>query len=1343
MASSLQSPLMLLSSMSNLMPVKLDSTNFIVWKHQLSSILRAYSMINFVDGTVQSPSRFLVDAEGNSTTTVNPEFQSWDIRDQALLTLINSTLSPSVLPMVVGQDTAQSVWKTLEHRFTSTSRSNVLNLKIELHNLKKGSESVSSYLQKIKNSRDKLIAVGTLIDDEDLLHIILKGLPREFGPFCSSIRTRNAPVSFEEIMVLLQTEEQSLAESFDSGKDLNSMAIIEVEAEIIITEEEVDSAPTSHSNASTQGNTQFSNNQYPSSNAFTQGNAQFSQNFQGKSENSRPLCQICGKLGHQALDCYHRMDFAYQGRHPPARLAAMASTSNSSQIQAGETWLTDTGATDHLTSNLDNLTGHTPYQGHDQVAVGNGQAIPIKNVGTGQLSTQICNFQLHNLLHSPKISSNLLSVHKLCKHNNCSCYFDSNKFMIQALPSGRVLYRGLSENGLYPIHTQPSVPPSVSPSSSIQAFLSSKNKWQLWHQRLGHPSDRVLVSAIPSLSSCISVNNKHVQHHCKHCLIGKMHKLPFVSSQFQSTRPLELVHSDVWGPAPINSSNGYRFYLLFVDDYSRFSWLYLLHRKSDVLQTFKHFQASVENQLSQKIKILRTDCGGEYTSNEFNTHCASHGIIHHFSCPHTPQQNGLVERKHRHVIESALTLLSNAGLSITYWSYAVSTAVHLINRLPTPTLSHQTPWEMLFHKPPDLVHLRTFGCLCFPYLRPYTTHKLQPRTTPCLFLGYPTYSKGYICLDPHTHRVYISRHVLFNESEFLAHLSLPSQSSPSPVNSSFDSTSWLAILAHSCTPPLIPDSTPSQSVPIPPADPPVQSITPIIQSPTSIPSPAIPVTQPHTPILESSPSTAAPLPTPPSVPPLLSSTISASTNTHPMHTRSKNGIFKPKIFHTSIPDYTQTEPSTYLTASKFPQWCAAMHEEYSALQRQHTWTLVPPPCGKNIVGCKWVFKLKRNSDGTISRHKARLVAKGFHQQHGIDFAETFSPVVKPPTVRLILALAVTYNWPLRQLDQTPSLFIYRSGSTVAFLLLYVDDIVLTGNNAMFLSQLIINLSKVFELIDLGPLSFFLGLQIHRSSTGLTLTQTKYATDLLHKHHMQHCSPCKTPCVPHVRLSATEGTPLTDVHAYRSLVGALHYLTFTRPDLSFAVHQVCQFMNAPTSIHLTAAKRILRYLQGTLDHGLHYTPGPTTLSAFTDADWAGDPNDRRSTSGLLVFLGHNPITWSAKKQLTVSRSSTEAEVSSTCLCLCRTIASNPVFHARTKHIEVDFHFIRERVLRKDLQVQFVSTADQLADIFTKGLSSPRFRELQSKLMVPVATICLREDDEANGKSCSANSCTKRQ
>jgi hypothetical protein len=240
------------------------------------------------------------------------------------------------------------------------------------------------------------------------------------------------------------------------------------------------------------------------------------------------------------------MGFAYQGRHPPAKLAAMASTSNGSQ--GGETWLTDTGATDHLTANLNNLTVQNPYKGSDQVVVGNGQSIPINNIGNGQLCTKFYNFRLHNLLHSSKNSLNLLSVHKLCKDNNCSCYFDSNKFLIQDLPSRKVLYKGLSRNGLYPFHTHShsSVStPSVTVSSSVSAFLSSKNKWQLWHQRLGHPSDCVLVSSLPSLSSCMSVSNKHVQHHCKHYLIGKMHKSPFVHSQFQSTQPLELIHSDV------------------------------------------------------------------------------------------------------------------------------------------------------------------------------------------------------------------------------------------------------------------------------------------------------------------------------------------------------------------------------------------------------------------------------------------------------------------------------------------------------------------------------------------------------------------------------------------------------------------------------------------------------------------------------------------------------------------------------------------------------------------------------------------------------------------------------
>jgi hypothetical protein len=258
----------------------------------------------------------------------------------------------------------------------------------------------------------------------------------------------------------------------------------------------------------------------------------------------------------------------------------------------------------------------------------------------------------------------------------------------------------------------------------------------------------------------------------------------------------------------------------------------------------------------------------------------------------------------------------------------------------------------------------------------------------------------------------------------------------------------------------------------------------------------------------------------------------------------------------------------------------------------------------------------------------------------------------------------------------------------------VDDIVLTSNTLSYLDELITQLSTVFDLKDLGSLHYFLGLQVTKSSNGLYLNQAKYAHDLLKKHNMLDSKPAKSLSCPNTRLSLHDGDPLPDPHGYRSLVGALHYLTFTRPDISFSVHQVCQYMSTPTTIHLAAAKRILRYLRGTLNHGIVFSPGPIQLSAFTDADWAGDPDDRRSTSGYLVYLGSNPITWSAKKQPTVSRSSTESEyralaIASAELCWIRTllkdlgiylshtpilwcdnvsalaIASNPVFHAQNQ------------------------------------------------------------------------------
>jgi hypothetical protein len=388
----------------------------------------------------------------------------------------------------------------------------------------------------------------------------------------------------------------------------------------------------------------------------------------------------------------------------------------------------------------------------------------------------------------------------------------------------------------------------------------------------------------------------------------------------------------------------------------------------------------------------------------------------------------VAERKHRHLIQCALALLSQFNLPISYWSYVVSTAAHLINKLPTPNLSNKSPWESLFHTKPTLPHLRTFGSQCFPLLTPYNKHKLQPKSVPCIFLGYPFNSKGYTCLDPSSHQIYTSRHVLFNETVFPS-LHTSDQSNSSPQITAFSSDIWLNTLhtLHCCAKNQAPIPTVLDSIPtLPPT---LHTDTPSLPSASVLPhspnqSPAVPISvschdsrftapTPNTIILSTHPSESTLLPNEPST---ITSDTSLTTSQHPMQARSKNDIYKPKLGYAVQIDYTLTEPSSYKAAAQHPQWCTAMQDEFDALQKQGTWSLVTPPPNKNVVGCKWVYKLKHNSDGTIARYKARLVAKGFHQQQGVDFDETFSPVIKPPTVRLILSLAVSHNWPLRQLD---------------------------------------------------------------------------------------------------------------------------------------------------------------------------------------------------------------------------------------------------------------------------------------------------------------------------------------
>ena len=252
-----------------------------------------------------------------------------------------------------------------------------------------------------------------------------------------------------------------------------------------------------------------------------------------------------------------------------------------------------------------------------------------------------------------------------------------------------------------------------SPSPSSQSYPSSvchnaaiTSSIDLWHTRLGHPHQCVLQHVVRDFLTARDLNKVSF---CKHCVQGKMTQLPFPISVSTTSSSLELVHSDVWGPSPITSINGTRYFVIFVDDFTCFTWFFPLTHKSQVLSSFIHFKNIMENLLNAKVKILRTDCGSEYTKHEFTNFCSQSGIFHQFTCPHTFQQNGVVDRKHHHIVDISLTLISHSSLPLSYWSYAFATAVHFINRIPSSHRAFISSWETFFHSPPNYTIFKSFG----------------------------------------------------------------------------------------------------------------------------------------------------------------------------------------------------------------------------------------------------------------------------------------------------------------------------------------------------------------------------------------------------------------------------------------------------------------------------------------------------------------------------------------------------------------------------------------------------------------------------------------------------------
>ncbi|KAL3642739.1 hypothetical protein CASFOL_013554 [Castilleja foliolosa] len=1403
------------TAVAQLISIKLNDSNYLLWKQQVWAAAAGYGLEDYLTGETTPPPESTINPDDGSATA-NPSFLKWRRQDQILVSWLLSSLTEGLLVTTVGLSTATEIWKTIEGVFANQNKAKVMQIRLQLQTLKKGGLSMREYLNKVKSCCDLLSAAGEKVSESDHLLYILGGLGTEYNPVLVSLTSRSAsqPVSLTEahaILLSLENRLETIENPFGNVDDSNFSA-------------NLSTGNRGGRNGFSQSNRGRNNSSYNNNNNRGRGGYNGG-NFRGRGGRGntfKPKCQICHYIGHTAEKCYHRLNMEYapaassnQG-FKGGNMSANVVTSGAQESKEDNLWYPDSGATNHLTYDLNNLNLAAEYKGAEKIHMGNGAGLAITHFGNSVVKSSSCNtnhvFILKNLLHIPNITKNLISVSQFAKDNKVYFEFHPSYCLVKDQVTGEEVLRGSVKDGLYKFDLSKDVTEdrnqSMKPYFSVNV-AEAKNKISLdvWHSRLGHAPLDIVKKALISCNLDFSDNKMTVL--CPSCMKSKSHKLPFADSKSSYQNAFDLIHSDVWGPSPVTSSSGFRYYVSFIDHLSRYTWIYLLKNKSDTLQAFIHFKKLIETQYNGKIRIVQTDGGGEFIA--LSKLLKDNGIVHRMSCPYTPEQNGLAERKHRHIVEVGLSILAHSSVPMVHWDSAFLSAVHIINRTPSKILEYKCPIEILTNCKPDLDSLRVFGCLCYPLLRPYNKNKLQYRSVGGTFLGYSPNHKGYKVLIPGG-KLIITRHILFDEMVFpfgknkvtepcndrqccptssitIGSLDVPipqtnngNNNSPSQTNSHSPQ-----IASHSPQSPLTSDNSSSHNT----------------LSTQNLQGGHLTIELPIEHANESDSMS-------------MNEQIAGNAGKHSMITRSKAGIYKPKVYVSEIME----EPCSDQEAMKIFEWKQAMNKEFSALMKNNTWFLTELPKGKEAIGCKWIYKIKRAADGSIARYKARLVAKGYSQIPGFDYIDTYSPVVRPATIRTIMTVALFKGWKIRQLDvdnaflngdidvdlymkQPPcfvesgqehlvcklnkslyglkqasrswfdkfgktvkalgflnsksdtSLFYKHTERESIIILVYVDDIIITGDNDTHIQVIIDQIGKCFSLKDLGRLNYFLGVEMIPTENGYFLNQQKYIEGLLEKVGMKGAKGLSSPMVTSPPLSKFKGNPVTDATLYRSMVGALQYATITRPEISYSVNKVSQFMQNPLDNHWKSVKRILRYLAGTLDHGLFFAkPDTLNVSAFADADWAADPDDRRSTTGTCLFLGQNLVSWSSKKQPTVSRSSCEAEYRALAHVTCDVLwiqqllkeigviqpqtarvwmdnqsaialAINPMHHPRSRHFEIDLHFVREKLEDKTIFVQHVPSQDQTADILTKALSGQSFTHLRMKLNVfPSSSFGLR-------------------
>ncbi|KAI3685662.1 hypothetical protein L6452_34917 [Arctium lappa] len=743
---------------------------------------------------------------------------------------------------------------------------------------------------------------------------------------------------------------------------------------------------------------------------------------------------------------------------------------------------------------------------------------------------------------------------------------------------------------------------------------------------------------------------------CPACELGKMKQSSFKSKVKSSTSStLELLQMDLCGPMRTAYINGKKYVLVMIDDYSRYTWLEFLRNKSDAPELIIAFIKRIQVRLQLPVRTIHSDNGTEFKNDTLKSYLTSVGISHNFSVAYTTQQNGIVERKNRTLVEETRTMLAYSALPMYIWAEVVATACFTQNRTIVVKCFNKIAYELINNRTPNIKFLRVFGCRCYILKERQGLSKFDKKAHEGYLVGYSLTSKAYQIYIIRTKMVVESMNVSYNEN--------------STRTSGHNSSELLDLLFIDAFDDICADFEKDISTSITSDS---FSGNEVSGTSTAMPEPSVSETP-----VQDVPSTSMELPA-------LHDENDASntqqqveslpsthrwTKDHPLTnvigdvqsgvtTRSATANFY--MFSSFL---SSLEPKKASKALRDPFWISGMQDELLQFERNKVWRLIPQAKGKSVIGTKWVFRNKKDESGVVVRNKARFVAKGYCQQEGIDYDETFAPVARIKAIRIFLAYAAHKNFTVYQMDVK---------------------------------------------------SAFLNGVLHEE---VYVAQPEGFVDPHHSDHVYVLD--------------------------KALYGLKQAPRACRPDIMFATCFCARYQSNPKESHLTAVKRILRYLKGSPDLGFWYPKDSRfELTAFTDADHTGCKLDRKSTFGSCQFTGDKLVSWTSKKQNCVSTSTVEAEYVTAASCCSQvlwmtkqlrdfgynyklvpiycdsksaiSITANSVQHSKTKHIDVHYHFIKDHVEKGNIEMHFVQTDFQLADLFTKPLDEKRFHFLINKL-----------------------------